>query len=109
MFECIINFLYIYRPYELRKIMNTNLILLVVHGVCPESTKTPENADTVSQESKTSENFDTVPQEIIYPNGSSLNCHKASNGLPRCRPKTACIRTHPDVSKNLPMIVVQEM
>lgn len=63
--------------------MNTNLILLVVNGVCTEQLK--------------SENFDTIPQEFIYEN-NSLSCQKALNSLPRCRPKTACIRTHPDVS-----------
>jgi len=65
--------------------MNTNLILLVVNGHCPESTK--------------SENFDTVPDEVEYNQfNNSLNCHKAFYSLPRRRPKTACIRTHPDVS-----------
>ncbi|KAF0760776.1 voltage-dependent calcium channel subunit alpha-2/delta-3 isoform X3, partial [Aphis craccivora] len=71
------------RPYELRKIMNTNLILLVVNGRCPESSK--------------SENFDTLPEEVMYDEfNSSLGCHKAFYSLPRRRPKTACIRTHPD-------------
>jgi len=65
--------------------MNTNLILLVVNGRCPETTK--------------SENFDTVPKEVEYGEfNNSLNCHKAFYSLPRRRPKTACIRTHPDVS-----------
>ncbi|KAL4120998.1 hypothetical protein QTP88_013588 [Uroleucon formosanum] len=72
------------RPYELRKIMNTNLILLVVNGHCP-------------LESKKSNNFDTVPKEVEYTKfNNSLNCHKAFYRLPRRRPKTACIRTHPD-------------
>ncbi|XP_060849849.1 voltage-dependent calcium channel subunit alpha-2/delta-3 isoform X2 [Rhopalosiphum padi] len=71
------------RPYELRKIMNTNLILLVVNGRCPETSK--------------SENFDTLPQEVMYDEfNNSLGCHKAFYSLPRRRPKTACIRTHPD-------------
>lgn len=65
--------------------MNTNLILLVVKGMCSDHLK-PEN-------------FDTVPQEVMYENSNnSLSCHKAFHSLPRCRPKTACIRTHPDVS-----------
>ncbi|XP_025423406.1 voltage-dependent calcium channel subunit alpha-2/delta-3 isoform X3 [Sipha flava] len=68
------------RPYELRKIMNTNLILLVVNECKDKLTKTVK--------------FDTLPQEVPY--NESLSCHKAANSLPRCRPKTACIRTHPD-------------
>jgi len=65
--------------------MNTNLILLVVNGRCPETSK--------------SENFDTLPQEVMYDEfNNSLGCHKAFYSLPRRRPKTACIRTHPDVS-----------
>lgn len=75
----------LHRPYEVRKIMNTNLILLVVNVGCPAPLKTA--------------NFDTVPQEILYEEyNNSLSCHKALNSLPRCRPKTACIRTHPNVS-----------
>ncbi|VVC36695.1 Hypothetical protein CINCED_3A011455 [Cinara cedri] len=72
-------------PFEVRKIMNTNLILLVVNDRC--MTDKLKNI-----------NFDTVPQEVVtYENfNNSLSCHKASNRLPRCRPKTACIKTHPD-------------
>jgi hypothetical protein len=62
--------------------MNTNLILLVVNECKDKLTKTVK--------------FDTLPQEVPY--NESLSCHKAANSLPRCRPKTACIRTHPDVS-----------
>lgn len=70
----------------MRKIMNTNLILLVVNGICTEQLK--------------SKNFDTVPQEVAYEEHNiSLSCHKALYSLPRCRPKTACIRTHPEVSR----------
>lgn len=65
--------------------MNTNLIILVVNGLCMKELKYP--------------NFDTIPQEILYKKyNKSLSCQKALNSLPRCRPKTACIRTHPDVS-----------
>ncbi|XP_050520547.1 voltage-dependent calcium channel subunit alpha-2/delta-3 isoform X2 [Daktulosphaira vitifoliae] len=67
------------RPYEVRKIMNTNLILLVVDGLCTEN-------DTMA--------FDTIPHEVPYKN-ISLSCHKATSSLPRNRPKMACIRTHP--------------
>lgn len=67
--------------------MNTNLILLVVNEICSDQLK--------------SANYDTVPQEVLYEKyNNSLSCHKAANSLPRCRPKTACIRTHPDVSDN---------
>lgn len=84
---CILLCVYVHvpRPYEVRKIMNTNLILLVVNELCSNSLK--------------SQNFDTVPREVIYEEfNNSLNCHKALNSLPRCRPKTACIKTHPEVS-----------
>lgn len=65
--------------------MNTNLILLVINGVCIESLEPA--------------NFDTEPKEVPYEEyNNSLSCHKALNSLPRCRPKTACIKTHPDVS-----------
>lgn len=88
--EClqILCFFWIFRPYEVRKIMNTNLILLVVNEKC-----TNKFMDTT---------FDTVPREVPYEDlNTTLSCHKASNSLPRCRPKTACIKTHPDVSNNL--------
>lgn len=66
--------------------MNTNLILLVVYNVCNNASWTPES-------------FDTIPKEIEYENyNESLSCHKAANSLPRCRPKTACVRSHPKVS-----------
>lgn len=80
-------FFNIHRPYEVRKIMNTNLILLVVKELCPNQFE--------------HDNFDTVPQEVDYEVfNNSLNCHKAIHSLPRCRPKTVCIRTHPDVNIN---------
>lgn len=81
------NILNIFRSYDVRKIMNTNLILLVVNKDCEKPFSTE------------SEHFDTIPQEIVYENyNNSLSCYKALHSLTRCRPKTACIRTHPDVS-----------
>ncbi|XP_050423837.1 voltage-dependent calcium channel subunit alpha-2/delta-3 isoform X2 [Adelges cooleyi] len=67
------------RPYEVRKIMNTNLILLVVNAVCLGNMQPA--------------NFDTIPQEVPYSN-ISLSCQKAIYSLPRCRPKMNCIRSH---------------
>lgn len=70
----------------MRKISNTNLILLVVYKSCNNASWNPEV-------------FDTIPKEIVYEKyNESLSCHKAAHSLPRCRPKTACIRTHPEVS-----------
>lgn len=79
------------RPFKVRKIWSTNLILLVVNDKCNNKIN---KFDDVT--------FDTVPQEVNYEeHNTSLSCHKASNSLPRCRPKTACIKTHPDVSNNV--------